>query len=616
MHKKLNAKIGLALLTFVFIATMVVANVIFSGWRMDFTEEKLYTLSDGTRHLLKKIEEPIELRFYFSDEASKAVPALRNYAQQIREILEAYADLSGGRIQLRVIDPEPFSEAEDEAAAFGLQPIDVGTGEKIYFGLVGINSTDGQETIPLFNIDRADTLEYDISRLIYKLNQTKPVVVGLITSLPATGGFSIVQRRPTPAWLAIQQLQQMFEVKTLTKDIEQVPADINVLVLLHPKGLSEKALKAIDQFVTRGGRLLVFVDPLAEMAQADQAMMAGQFPGSKSSNLPKLFKAWGIEFDAEHVVLDALNGLEIVTQNNATVRHPGILGLKENALNSDDVITRGLSMLTLSSTGHFKKLDNASMQIQPLLTSSEQAMLVDSTRMQMLRDPTTLIKDFKASGERYWLAVRLTGTPPSAFEQATKQDKQNTQTSAKANIILVADTDVLSDRLWVQFRNFFGQRIAYPWAGNGAFLINAVENLSGSDDLIAIRSRARHLRPFTTVDALRVAAEARFRDKERELQARLTETENKLSELQKQKPNEQALVLSPEQKAAIERFEQERLRIRKELRQVQHQLNQDIDQLGSWLKFLNIILMPIVLTLMLALLMSIVRRRRHHIMSH
>jgi ABC-type uncharacterized transport system involved in gliding motility auxiliary subunit len=488
--------------------------------------------------------------------------------------------------------------------------------------------------IPLFQVDKADTLEYDLSRLIYKLNRQHTPVVGLITGLPVTGGFDMVSQRPTPAWLSIQQLQQMFDVRTLAKEVQSIPSDVDVLLLIHPKQLPEKTQKAIDEFVLRGGHLLVFVDPLAEADKPANNMMTGHFPDAQSSDLKRLFSAWGIRLQASKVVLDALNGLEVVGSNNTTIRHPGILGLRDKALNGDDVITRGLGMLTLSSVGALEVLENPTLKVEPLLSSSEQSMLTDSTRMQMLRDPMTLIKDFQASKTRYPLAVRLSGVAVSAFgpdkdagedsdkdaaRPAASADQQQESAHARkgskpTNIIVVADTDVLTDRLWVQFRNFLGQRIAYPWASNGTFLINAVENLAGSDDLIAIRSRTRKVRPFTLVDTLRVQAEQRFRDKEKELQARLTATENQIAQLQKQKRGDDALVLSPEQKKAIEQFEQERLRIRKELRQVQHQLNEDIETLGSHLKLLNIAVAPILLTLLLAIVMGRLRRRRHAMM--
>ena len=602
----------LAILAVLFIAIVVLMNLLVRGARLDLTENRLYTLSEGTEEIVGAIDEPINLYFFFSDKAAADAPGLRTYATRVREMLEEIAVRANGKIKLSVIDPLPFSEEEDRAAAFGLQAVPIGQGgETIYFGLAGTNSTDGQMLIPFFQPDKEALLEYDVAKLIHGLSTTEKPVVGILSSLEMGPGFDQATRAMRPAWAIHQSLEELFDVRTLSIEESTVIADdIKTLVLVHPKNLSEELQYSIDQFVLRGGNLLLFVDPNAELdtSGSDPQNPAAAMTADHSSNLATLLKGWGVEYDPAKVLLDAKHALSVQTPTGQAVRHLGILGFDKNAMNGEDVITSPISTINLQSVGAFRLAEGATTKLVPLIQSSNEAMLAPVEQLRFAQDPTTLFTTFKPTGETYVIAGRLQGKLKTAFPQRSG-DKHLAESKGDANIVLVADTDVLTDRLWVQVQNFFGQQLMNAFANNGDFVVNAVDNLTGSSALISVRGRATSSRPFDRVNALRRQADDRFRAKEQELNKELQETEQKLNELQRGKTDEQALILSPEQKLELERFQEQKVKIRKELRQVRRQLDAEIESLGSWLKFLNIALLPILLTLAAAAYARWRRRR-------
>ena len=589
----------LAILAVLFVAVIVLVNFLFRGARLDLTENDLYTLSDGTREIVSSIEEPINLYYFFSDRNAADVPMLRNYATRVRELLEEIAGLSGGRIKLQVIDPLPFSEEEDRASSYGLQAIPFGNaGETIYFGLAGTNSTDGQMVIPFFQPDKEAFLEYDVAKLVHGLATTTKPVVGVISTLELGPGFDPATRQVRPGAAIFQSLQELFEVRQLNAEsTTKIDDEVGTLVLVHPKPNAELAY-AIDQFVLRGGNLLVLVDPNAESdtSGADPNNPSAAMFASKSSDLPELFKAWGVTYDESQVLLDGKYALQVNSQSGTPVRHLAILGFSADAMNQEDVVSSQLSTINMQSAGVFRLAEGSPMKLVPLVQSSDQAMLVPVDRIKFAADPATLFADFKPSGETYVVAGRLQGRPKSAFPDKAGEGHL-AEASADANVVLIADTDVATDRLWVQIQNFLGQQLMNAFANNGDFVVNAVDNLTGSSALISVRGRATAQRPFTTVNALKRDADDRFRAKEQELNRELSETEQKLNELQRGKSAEQALILSPEQKAELERFQDQKVRIRKDLRQVRRQLDAEIESLGTTLKFVNIALMPLLLTL-------------------
>ncbi|MBN7824872.1 GldG family protein [Bowmanella dokdonensis] len=603
MLNKFSSWLAAILLLLVFFVLVLLNNQLLGSARLDLTENQVYSLSEGTEQILQDLDEPIHLYFFYSDKASKGMTSLRNYANRVDSLLEEYRSKANGKIILHKVDPEPFSEAEDEATRFGLTAATIGAaGDAIYLGLAARNAFDDEKTIAFFDPQQESFLEYEISKLIYQLSDPEPVRVTLITDLAVQGGQNPMTGRFDPAWTSVDQLQQLYQLEILGSDATSLPEQTDVLLLIHPSNLSETLLYSIDQYVMGGGKLLAFLDPHHE---SDPMAAMG---GANSSDLDKLLSAWGIKFDARQVVLDAASGLDIRTQAGVT-RHLGFLGLDAAQLDNTDVVTRGLELINGASFGHFTR-DEGSVGWQPLLHSSANSALMDGGRYAVTRDAKQLASGFVDSQTRHVLAVRLSGTARSAFSEAP-QGNANEQLMASTdalNVILVGDTDLLTDRFWVSQANFFGQTIATPFANNGDFLTNAVDNLGGSTALISVRSRGTFSRPFEVVDELTVKAEQAFRDQEQLLQQQLQETEQQLAQLQGQRSEGGALVLNAQQQQALEEFMQKKIEIRKALREVRHQLDKDIERLGSWLKFVNIALAPVLLVLLLGLVARLSRK--------
>lgn len=650
-------KIGystLALLALVFIAAVMASNTLLRGVRIDLTENALYTLSPGTRSLLANLEEPVNLYLFFSDSAASDIPVFQTYATRVQEMLEEMAARADGRLRLQIIDPQPFSEEEDRATRFGLQSALLGS-ENIFFGLAGTNGVGDEAIIPFFDPGKEPFLEYDLARLIYSLANPEKPVIALLSGVMMSGGFDPMTQQPSSPWVITQHVRQLFDVRTLPTSVERIDDDVDVLWLVHPQNLDDRTLYAIDQFVLGGGRALIFVDPLAEAA--GPAADPSGFGMPSHSSLPRLFDAWGIEFSADSVVVDDLNALSVHTGTGRPVRHLGLIGIGPDGLDQDDVITAGLEAINIGTAGHFRLKDAAEGEtagseaaetrtdrpwLRPLVMSSDRAMLAPAMRFQFLSDPNDLLRDFAPTGERYTLAARLEGPVRTAFPDGPPLDAdedadadadadananadadadadaaashggdgQHLDATDRANVILIGDVDVLSDRLWVQAQNFLGQRLVTAFASNGDFVVNALDNLSGSADLIGLRSRATFSRPFTRVEGLRREADLRYRATEERLQAELAETERRLGELQAQRDDSTSLLMSPEQQAEIERFLDEQVRIRQELRAVRRNLDRSIEQLGTTLKVLNIIVAPLVLTGIMLLAVFVRRHRK------
>lgn len=607
-EKLIYSGAGLGLMAVAFVIFILISNTLFSGVRVDLTENSLYTLSEGTQEIIDNIDEPINLYFFFSEQASADLTALRSYASRVRELLEEYEARSSGNILLSIVDPEPFSDAEDQAAGFGLQSVPVNNaGDELYFGLAGTNSLDGVEIIGFFQPDKEEFLEYEISKLIQTLSQVERPTVGLTSSMMVRGDFNMQTMQQSPPWVVVGQMEQIFDVETVPSTTTSVPEHIETLVLIHPKGLTEDALYAIDQFALRGGRVLAFMDPVAEMdAQAPGANPMTQIQ-NQASDLGPLLSAWGVELLPDTVLGDAQSALTVGGAGGQPVRHLAILGFNADNLATDDVITGNLESLNFASVGIIVPIEGSGTTFTPLIQSSEHAAPLQSFQL-MLGSPEELQQGFSATGERYVVAARLSGSATSAFAERAAEEGGIVETD-NLNILLVADSDFLSDRLWVQVRNFFGTQIASPFADNGDFFNNAVENMAGSSALISVRSRGRFTRPFDVVQDLRREAEARYLASANDLQDQLAETERKLQELQSERTGQNILSLSPEQEEALVRFQEEKVRIRKELRDVRHQLDKDIESLGATLKFVNVILLPVLLTLILMLVWRVWQSR-------
>lgn len=602
-------RVGLLLLALVFLAG-VAAVTLLPAARVDLTENQLYTLSEGTRKIVGTIPEPVNVYLFFSDKATADLPQLRTYAGRVREMLEEFANRSEGKLKLRVIDPLPFSEEEDRATAFGLRPINLGNNaDPVFFGIAATNSVGDDEIIPFLDPAKEAFLEYDLARLVYALANPKKPVVGLLSALPMTAGFDPMTQQIRQPWVVSDQLRQLFDLRTLQPGFNQLEDDIQVLMLVHPKDLPESTLYAIDQFILKGGHAVIFADPYAEMDPGDPADPMGGAPADRASDLDRLFSAWGVSVDAGNVVGDDQFALSVSGADGGPVRHLGIIGITQEGMSQDDVVTSGLSVVNMAFAGHITRAGSAAAEVTPIIQSSDKAALIPVSRLALASDPDALRDDFEPTGDRYTLAARITGKLPSAFPADTRPGHVATATEP-VNILLVADTDLLSDRLWAQTQEFMGQRLTTAFANNGDLAVNALDNLLGSRDLISIRSRATFQRPFTRVQDLRREAELRFRSAEERLQAELQETDARLNELQASRPDQGTEILSPQQEAEIERFQARRLELRKELRQVQRDLDQDIEQLGTRLKVLNVALVPVVISVLSVVLVLVRRRAR------
>ncbi|GAA4649359.1 GldG family protein [Kistimonas scapharcae] len=683
MTNKLFSKTGLVALAVLVLLATVVIQMAFRGARVDLTEDHLYTLSQGTRNLMQDLQEPVTLKLFYSRKATEGVPQLRNYANRVEELLREYVQASGGKVTREVIDPEPFSEQEDEAAGYGLQAVPLSMGNKeVYFGLVALSggaekgenvavaetqtdtpTTDKgrQEIIGFFHPDKERFLEYDISNLIYSVGQKIRPKVAVISGVPVNGGYDYMSQRPGQSWMSITQLEQLYDVQYLGNTVKTIPDDVGLLVLILPDEVSDDTLYAIDQYVLKGGHALVFLDPYAEESAQGGGMMGGG-SAPRSAYLETLLDAWGVEMVPERFVADEDHALAVGGRSGHPVRHLGILGLGEDSFAPDDVVTANLKSVNFASAGALKLKDNAPVTMEPLIQSGINSALLASEQLAMLYDPKVLYKDYQPAGEHYVLAARITGEVKTAFPDGRPQPKAETLDEENApldvmsesivedqplpveatvseeeeeevvegesvdaieekpqimasqkpvNLIVVADTDVLSNRLWVQVNNFFGQQMATPFANNGDMVVNMVDNLIGNADLISIRSRGQYSRPFTRVDMLEREAQASFMNKEEALTQQLQETENKLLALQAGKQGQEALILSDAQQKELARFQQEKLKIRKELRDVQHQLNQDIENLGTRLKLINIFVVPLLLTIIVIGLRIRQTRRQH-----
>ncbi len=561
--------------------------------RIDLTADHLYTLTPGTLAIVDGLREPIRLSLYFSDHATRDLPQLRSYEQRVREMLQEIAARAHGRIRLKVIDPIPYSNDEDTAEGAGLTPMSGGSnGERVFFGLVGSHggkgeSADGALSLPFFDPAREAFLEYDVAKLLYELSSPSKPHIGVISSLPVSGN-PVIGEQP---WTIMRQLGQLFTVDTLDADnLTRIDANIKVLLLIHPKRLSDAAQYAIDQYVLRGGHLVVFVDPNAEM-DTTPFVDANGVTDDHASDLPRLFAAWGVAYDPHAVVLDRAQALTIEMDGNS-FSHPAMLGMTGQDLNHADVVTASLQRIYLSTAGHFELTQTSTSQLIPLIQSSDDASLTGADRVRDARgNPAALLNGYQPHNERYVLAARLRGTFRSAFPER-HEPGHVAQAAGPGDVLLVADTDVLSDRLWVEVQPLLGQQQLNAFANNGDFVANIVDNLSGSTALLSIRGRAGSQRPFTRVAALQAVADQKFLVKKRELERELFETKRRLDELQPGKGNGSAAELSAEQRHELEQFLQRKLAISKELRDVQHQLNAEIDALGLRLKFINIVLVP------------------------
>ena len=501
---------------------------------------------------------------------------------------------------------------------------------KFYFGLAASGPTDERAVIPFMTTDQEAFLEYDVTKLIHQVAWPKKPVVGMIDTLnlDAPNGADIMQ--PSNASpVALKQMRQSFDVHVLDKTVDRIPEDVDVLLLIQPLALSDSTCYAIDQFVLHGGRVLAFMDPMPESSSNGPAFSGAGFS--------KLLTAWGVKFDSSKVVGDLQLARTVQYQRDGHVdaaQYPAWITITQEQLNNTDVVTANLGSLNLASAGAIFQADGAKIQFTPLVHSTQDAALLDSIRLGMGVDLQALLRDFNPTGKIYTLAARITGKVKTAFPdgapKAAATDGKDANKPAPpplpvqlkeskqpVNLILIADTDLLQDKFWVQVQNLMGIKLASPSAANGSLLVNALDNLSGDNNLISVRNRGQFSRPFTRINELHQAAERNDLAKEKELVEKLTQTKQRLNALEQGKGNtamnggSEGLVLSAAQQQELENFRQEKLSIRKDLRNIRHQLGQDIDSLETWIKVINLGLIPLLIAV-IGIWLGLRRTRRRY----
>ena len=635
-----NSLVGLALGAALYVAVNILFNVSAPEARLDVTEDGLFTLSDGTLATLARIDEPIELHFFLSGHLGREVPAYASYGLRVRELLAEVAAASGDKVILREHDPRPFSRAEELAVSFGVQgvPVDSG-GELAYFGLAGRNSVDDTETVPFFQPEREMLLEYDVARMIHALSDPEPTVVGVMGSLPVMGDMHAqAQGGVLVPWAIARHLKAGFDTIHLPESIDDLPASVDVMMVVHPRAMGERAMYALEQFLFRGGRALIFVDPRAE----SDTSVGPDAASSSTGGLGRLFDAWGIEVPDRRLVGDRSMALTI---NAGTAARPVPaeflvwLGASTEHLAQDDPVTARLPVINLASAGSIRQAEGSPVALEPLITSGRDSGPIDVDAVRGLRpDVLGLLDSFRPDGDAHVLGARLTGEVATAFPHgppprivaktaaelsADPDPPQLMRSRRPINVILVADADLLQDRFWLRKRQFFGRDVEEAIAGNADFVVNALGNLAGSDALLKLRSRGVSRRPFERIRALERDAQSRFREKERELQDKLRETQEKIAGLEGVRTTDDALTgerrvvvsLTDGQRAEVEALRGQMLSIRRQLHEVRRSLREDVERLEAWLRFANIGLVPIALlgVAILVGLVRIARRRRYHL---
>ena len=608
------AVIGAVLAALIFGCVNMLSAQWFRSARIDLTQQKLYSLSKGTGELIRSIEEPIRMRFFLSGQLTKEAPQLAAFAQRVRTMLDAYVAASNGRIMLEIIDPRPFSEEEDRAVALGVSQYRASTGDRVFFGLAATNSTDGKAAIPAFSPEREAFLEYDLTRMVAELGRRGKAVVALFDGMNLQGN---PQMRQQPQQVLLQ-MQQFFDVQQQAGDIENLPANTKVVMVVHPQGLSDKTLYTIDQWALNSGATLIFVDPWAE----NQTGPGGRPMPDASSNMEKLFKAWGVDYDPKRAVADvtyAFKAERMINDRPVSMINLPWMAVRGDALKKEEAIVAQLQALVMTTAGSFTA-SKEGVSIRPLVTGSPEGGTIEAEKVRDRNaDLRELVPLIKKDSKPPVMAGRLTGKLDSAFTEKPAESKFTGEHKVKAdkdaNIILVGDADMLMDRNWVQRREILGSQVAQAFANNGDFVNNAIEQMVGGPALTDLRGRGVSWRPFETIQKMETEANAKYSAKEQQLTARLKEAEEKLTQLSRSsgdKPGAKpgaSEVLTPEQVQTIDKFKADVLATREELRQVQYALRSDTDNLKSWITGLNVAGVPLVVGFF-ALLFAMRRPRR------
>ena len=605
---------------------LVAANFIFSAFnaRVDLTEGRVYTLSDGTRSILGKLEAPVKIRFYYTQGSTAVPPGLKTFAGRVEDLLNEYKAASNGRVIIEKFNPEPDSDAEDSAALDNVEGQMTNTGEKFYLGLA-VSFLDQKSSIPVLTPDRERLLEYDITRSISQVAQAKKPVIGIMSNLPVLGRSldPVRKQQPMEPWVLASELKRIFDVRKVELNATKIDDDIKVLLVIHPRDILEPTEYAIDQFVLRGGKLIAFVDSYAYFDQ--QPDLQNPFGGSAagSSNLLNLFKAWGVEPSQGKVVAD----LTFASGEGPRLL-PTLLSLNTEALNMDDVVTSQVGTLLIPFGASFTVKTPEWLKPATLVHTSKNSMLADLIIATLSGEPST--RGFQPSGREEPLALRLTGKFRTAFPNGRPADpfargkpvdpvqfeadrKAHLREAAAENTVVVAgDVDMLTDGAAVDIQEIFGQRVAVPRNGNLAFAQGLVEQMAGDSALINLRSRAAFSRPLTVIRQMEARAQETYLGKIKALEDTLNQTTEKLQALQKGGKSATAnggAILTPEQQAEMENFRKKTVETRRELKDVRKNLREETETLQLWTKVVNIALVPL-LVMVLGITLAIIKRSR------
>lgn len=628
----LYSSVGVVVMLVILVAVYVITGAV--PFRADLTQEKAYTLSPGTKAVLKKLDTPVKIRFYCT-QGGAATPEtvyLKDYARTVADLLNEYKQVAGKNLIIQKLDPQPDSDAEDSAQMDGLQGQPLSGGDNFYLG-ISINEADQRVAIPFLDPSRERSLEYDLTRAITQVLSPEKPVVGVMSSLPVFGGPAnpmmaqmdpSQQPPPAPAWTVVDQLKQDFTLRSVPLDTQKIDDDVKVMLVIHPQGISDQTQYALDQFVMRGGKLIAFVDPVSAIATRQQQQqnpemggMGGQ-QGPSSSSLDKLIKAWGLQFDTSKVVADLDFKMQLQGQNGQAQDAPTWLGLTAEGINTNDIVTGEMDNVWLPMAGAFTGTPAAGLTETVLLHSSKDAELIDGFMAVMGGD---VMRGFAATGTNYALAIRLTGTFKTAFPNGKPADASNTnqlatvgtslkQTTGENSVVLVGDSDMIADDFSLRKTDSPFGTMVNPMNANLDFAQNVVEQMAGDNDLIGVRSRASLSRPFTRIKKMEAAAEASGEAKIQDLQQSLSDTQQRLGELQQAKTDkDQRTILSPEQKAEIDNFRKKQAEVQVELRQAQKDLRKEVVSLENRLTWVNILAVP--LAVMLAgVAMAVIKRKK------
>jgi ABC-type uncharacterized transport system involved in gliding motility auxiliary subunit len=603
----------------VFALIVVLINRIFTpvNIRLDCTDGKVYTLSQGTRQVLQRLDKNISIRFYYSKDAANMPVFLKTYASRVEDMLAEYKRLGGKYLEVKKLNPKPDSDEEDSANLDGItgkSTDSLGMGDRIYLGLA-ISCAGKTVTLPFLSPEQETLLEYELTRAITEVQLSKKSRLGIISALQVMGGIDnpqammMGQGGMKPAWQIVTELKRTFEVVEIPLNTDSIDEDIDALLLIHPKEISQSALFAIDQFILRGGRMLAFIDPLCMVDMQNQQQQ--QYMPPTPSNLEPLLKAWGVAYESGKVVVDRKLATRIRTGQGSDVL-PTVITLGKSEISEDDPATAALNNMLVFCSGAFSGDVVEGLTKTVLLTSSDDVQMMESFMTQ--RSGTDILKSFRSEEKSKDLAIKLTGNFKTAFpngkpgddQDAGDKDKEKKDSAANAApqylqasaapgaVVLVADADMLYDAFCVNVSNFLGQKIVQPINDNLNFTLNLLENVLGDSALFSIRSRATTSRPFTRVRDMEAEAEKRFQDKIAKLEGELMQVQQDINELQRKRQKGERELLSSEQRQLLQQFRKKEAEAKKELKEVRKQLRQDIDDLENRIMAINIALMPLL----------------------